>query len=85
MKNYTVDIELPVFIRFSVAAKSEEESLKKIYEYKEWEDCDFAPGFYIHDCDTAEFSRYAYVEDDNGKYIEYVVDADNGIYKEKIS
>ena len=42
MKKYNINIEMPVLVRFNVDANSTEEALKKIYEDREYNDCDIA-------------------------------------------
>ena len=77
MKNYNINIEMPVLVRFNVGANSTEEALKKIYEYREYNDCDIADGFYIHKVSTDYYSKIAIVEDENSKCIKYKIDSDN--------
>lgn len=77
MKNYNINIEMPVLVRFNVDANSIEEALKKIYEDREYNDCDIADGFYIHKVNTDYYSKIAIVEDENNKCIKYKIDSDN--------
>ena len=80
MKNYNINIEMPVLVRFNVDANSIEEALKKIYEDREYNDCDIADGFYIHNVSTDYYSKIAIVEDENNKCIKYKADFDNCTY-----
>ena len=77
MKNYNINIEMPVLVRFNVDANSTDEALKKIYEDREYNDCDIADGFYIHKVSTDYYSKIAIVEDENNKCIKYEIDSDN--------
>lgn len=79
MKNYNINIEMPILVRFNVDANSIEEALKKIYEDREYNDCDIADGFYIHKVSANYYSKIAIVEDDT-ECSKYKADFDNHTY-----